>query len=76
MLYEALDRVASLPYGLLIDKWRWDIFSGNIKQSEWNKHWWDLRETLQRITKPIQRSEHDFDAGANFHVPAGAQYLR
>lgn len=42
----ALNRVAFLPFGLLIDKWRWDVFSGNVNESEWNAHWWKYRYVL------------------------------
>lgn len=39
----ALERVAFLPFGLLIDMYRWDIFSGNVPESKWNAHWEYLR---------------------------------
>lgn len=72
---EALQRVAFLPFGLLIDKWRWDVFSGKVPKSEWNKHWWDLRKKYQKITPPNERSENDFDPGAKYHVPADSKYI-
>lgn len=70
---EALERIAFLPFGLLIDKWRWHVFSGNVAESNWNEHWWKLRETYQKITPPIERTENDFDPGAKFHVPASSK---
>jgi hypothetical protein len=39
----SLTQVAFLPFGLLIDMWRWDVFSGKINESQWNAHWWELR---------------------------------
>lgn len=72
---EALERVAFLPFGLLVDKWRWDVFSGNVTEQQWNKHWWDLREKYQRLTPMADRDESYFDAGAKFHVPASSRYI-
>lgn len=43
LLQMALERVSFLPFGLLIDLYRWDIFSGKVPESDWNKHWWKLR---------------------------------
>jgi peptidyl-dipeptidase A len=71
----ALERVAFLPFGLLIDKWRWDVFSGEVKEDKWNEHWWNLREKYQKVKAPIDRSETDFDAGAKYHIPADSQYI-
>lgn len=71
----ALERVAFLPFGLLIDKWRWDVFSGVAKEENWNKHWWDLRAKYQKVSPPFDRNESDFDPGAKYHVPANSQYI-
>ncbi|KAK7872177.1 hypothetical protein R5R35_001739 [Gryllus longicercus] len=71
----ALDKVAFLPFGLLIDMWRWDVFSGNVTSDQWNEHWWYLRKTIQRIKPPVPRNEEDFDPGAKFHVPGDSQYI-
>lgn len=75
LLSMALERVAFLPFGLLIDKWRWDVFSGRIPESNWNSHWWALRQAYQKVSAPVPRSESDFDPGAKFHVPASSQYI-
>jgi len=71
----ALQKVAFLPFGLLIDLWRWDVFSGKTNESQWNTHWWELRESLQKVKAPVSRSEADFDPGAKYHVPASSQYI-
>jgi peptidyl-dipeptidase A len=71
----ALQRVAFLPFGYLIDKWRWDVFSGKVPESKWNEHWWKLREQYQKVSAPVTRSESDFDPGAKYHVPASSQYI-
>lgn len=71
----ALKRLAFLPFGLLIDKWRWDVFSGEVNEENWNKHWWDLRAKYQKVTPPFDRDETDFDPGSKYHVPANTQYI-
>lgn len=76
LLSEALKRVAFLPFGLLIDKWRWDVFSGSVPESQWNEHWWNLRRKYQKVSPPVSRSESDFDPGAKYHVPASVPYVR
>ncbi|MBI3006579.1 MAG: M2 family metallopeptidase [Ignavibacteriales bacterium] len=72
----ALDKVAFLPFGLLIDQWRWKVFSDEIKPSEYNTTWWQLREKYQGVKAPVARSENDFDPGAKYHVPASVPYTR
>src|SRR5262245_65254654 len=72
----ALDKVAFLPFGLLIDQWRWKVFSGEIKPGDYNKAWWDLRVKYQGVRAPVARSEKDFDPGAKYHVPANTPYTR
>jgi peptidyl-dipeptidase A len=76
LLRQALEKVAFLPFGLVIDKWRWEVFSGKVKPEEYNKAWWALREKYQGIAPPVARSEADFDPGAKFHVPANVSYMR
>ena len=76
LLKQALDKVAFLPFGKLIDQWRWDVFSGKTPPGEYNKAWWDLRKKYQGVAPPVPRSEADFDPGAKFHVPANTPYVR
>lgn len=71
----ALERVAFLPFGLLIDKWRWDVFSGSVKEDKWNQHWWELREKYQKVSPPSTRNESFFDPGAKYHIPADSTYI-
>jgi peptidyl-dipeptidase A len=73
---DALDKVAFLPFGLLMDKWRWDVFSGKTKASEYNKRWWQLRTQYQGIAPVSARDEKFFDAGAKYHIPANVPYAR
>ena len=72
----AIEKIAFLPFGLLIDKWRWDVFSGKVKEGEWNKAWWELRTKYQGVSAPVTRSEADFDPGAKYHIPGSTPYIR
>jgi peptidyl-dipeptidase A len=76
LLERALEKVAFLPFGLLIDKWRWEVFAGQITPEEYNKAWWQLRLKYQGIAPPLGRSEADFDPGAKYHVAANVPYAR
>ena len=76
LLKMALDKVAFLPFGKLIDQWRWDVFSGKIPPADYNKAWWELRRKYQGVAPPVPRSEADFDPGAKYHVPANTPYVR
>jgi peptidyl-dipeptidase A len=72
----ALDKIAFLPFGKLIDEWRWGVFSGAIKPADYNKAWWQLREKYQGVSAPVARSEQDFDPGAKYHIPGNTPYTR
>lgn len=76
LMQRALAKIAFLPFGLLIDQWRWDVFSGKIKPAEYNKAWWDLRLKYQGVAPPAPRSESDFDPGAKAHIPGNTPYTR
>jgi peptidyl-dipeptidase A len=76
LLSQALDKVAFLPFGLMIDQWRWKVFSGEITPADYNKAWWDLRLKYQGVAPPVARNEADFDPGAKYHVPANVPYTR
>lgn len=72
----ALDKIAFLPFGKLIDQWRWQVFSGEIKPEDYNREWWNLRTRYQGIRPPVERTENDFDPGAKYHIPANVPYTR
>jgi len=76
LLKTALQKVAFLPFGLLIDQWRWKVFSGEIPPADYNRAWWQLREKYQGVTAPLARTEADFDPGAKYHVPANSPYTK
>jgi peptidyl-dipeptidase A len=76
LLRLSLDKVAFLPFGLLVDQWRWKVFSGEVTPQTYNQSWWELRDKYQGIAPPVERNEADFDPGAKYHVPANVSYTR
>ncbi len=75
-LQDALAKVAFLPFGRMIDQWRWEVFSGRITPEEYNAGWWRLRAKFQGIAPPSPREETHFDPGAKYHIPGNTPYLR
>jgi peptidyl-dipeptidase A len=75
-MQRALDTIAFLPFGKLIDEWRWGVFSGEIAPADYNKAWWDLRTRYQGIAAPVERTEEHFDPGAKYHIPGNTSYTR
>jgi peptidyl-dipeptidase A len=76
LLRRALEKVAFLPFGLLIDQWRWRVFAGEVAPADYNKAWWELRLEYQGVQPPDPRGEEYFDPGAKFHVPDNTPYMR
>ncbi len=75
-MYTALEKIAFLPFALLIDKWRWEAFSGAITPEQYNARWWELRQQYQGVMPAVPRADDDFDPGAKYHVPSNTPYLR
>lgn len=75
-MQQALDSIAFLPFGKLIDEWRWGVYSGQIAPADYNKAWWALRTRYQGIAAPVARTEAHFDPGAKYHIPANVSYTR
>jgi peptidyl-dipeptidase A len=75
-LNKGLEKIAFLPFGLLIDQWRWKVFSGEITPEKYNETWWQLRLKYQGIAPPVSRDEGNFDPGAKYHVAANVPYMR
>ena len=76
LLRMAMDKVAFLPFGLMVDKWRWQVFSGDLTPELYNQGWWDLREKYQGVKAPVERAKDDFDPGSKYHIPASTPYSR
>ncbi|CAG0895206.1 unnamed protein product [Darwinula stevensoni] len=75
LMSQALSKVAFLPFGYLIDVWRWNVFRGKISSSHYNCEWWKLRSEVQGVQPPNIRSEEDFDPGAKYHIAANVPYM-
>ncbi|AKM06732.1 M2 family metallopeptidase [Pelagerythrobacter marensis] len=76
LLRQAMDKVAFLPFGLLVDKWRWGVFDGSISPAEYNTAWVDLKRDYQGIVPPVERPADAFDPGAKYHIPGNTPYMR
>jgi peptidyl-dipeptidase A len=76
LLRKALEKIAFLPFGVVIDQWRWKVFSGQVTPENYNRVWWELREKYQGIVPPVARTEKGFDPGAKYHVAANVPYMR
>ncbi|TNE62394.1 MAG: peptidase M2 family protein [Alphaproteobacteria bacterium] len=76
LMRQALDKVAFLPFGLMVDKWRWQVFSGAVQPAQYNEAWWKLREEYQGLKAPNERPADAFDPGAKYHIPGNTPYMR
>jgi peptidyl-dipeptidase A len=76
LMQRALEKIAFLPFGLVVDKWRWDVYSGKVAPEQYNDHWWKLRQHYQGVAPAVARTATDFDPGAKYHVPANVPYMR
>lgn len=76
LLKMALDKIAFVPFGLMVDRWRWQVFSGEVSPEHYNDAWWALRLKYQGLAAPGPRPADAFDAGAKYHVPANTPYTR
>ncbi len=76
LLKMALDKIAFLPFGLLVDRWRWEVFSGEVGPEKYNDAWWALRLKYQGLKPPGDRPADAFDPGAKYHVPGNTPYTR
>ncbi|XP_015434614.1 PREDICTED: angiotensin-converting enzyme-like [Dufourea novaeangliae] len=73
---KGLDKIVFLPFAYMMDKWRWNVFQGQVTPDNYNCNWWDLIESFQGIEAPVDRSEDDFDPGAKYHIIADVEYIR
>jgi peptidyl-dipeptidase A len=76
LLRAALEKLAFLPFGLVVDQWRWQVFSGTVTPDQYNAAWWRLREQYQGVRPASPRGEEFFDPGAKYHIPANTPYAR
>nr|CDG15343.1 zinc-dependent metallopeptidase-Peptidyl-dipeptidase A [Inquilinus limosus] len=76
LLKMALDKIAFLPFGLLVDRWRWEVFAGKAAPERYNESWWALRLKYQGLVPPGPRPADAFDPGAKYHIPGNTPYTR
>lgn len=76
LLRQAMDKVAFLPFGLLLDRYRWNLFNGSIAPADYNSAWQELRREYQGVTPPVERPADGFDPGAKYHIPGNVSYTR
>lgn len=76
LLYTALQKVAFLPFAYMVDKWRWQVYGGQVKPADYDKAWWALKEEYQGVSRPAPIVDGGFDAGAKFHVASDTPYAR
>jgi len=76
LMQQALDKIAFLPFSIMMDQWRWNVFNGEYAPSEYNDGWWALRTKYQGIRPPAERPADAFDPGAKFHIPGNTPYMR
>jgi len=76
LMRQALEKVAFLPFGLMVDQWRWKVFAGEVGPEGYNELWWQLREQYQGVGAPNERPADAFDTGAKYHVPGNTPYTR
>jgi len=76
LMKRALEGIAFLPFGLMVDQWRWQVFAGEAGPEGYNDLWWQLREKYQGVKSPNERPADAFDPGAKYHVPGNTPYTR
>jgi peptidyl-dipeptidase A len=76
LLMAALEKIAFLPFGMLVDQWRWQVFAGTVTPANYNRVWWDLKLRYQGVAPPAPRGDEFFDPGAKYHVPSNTPYAR
>ncbi|KAF6209874.1 hypothetical protein GE061_015627 [Apolygus lucorum] len=75
LLHIALEKIAFLPYGYLVDKYRWDVLKGKIRPENLNEAWWAMKNQYQGMAPPVDRTEKDFDPAAKYHISADSKYI-
>lgn len=76
LLHQALSKLPQISFALALEKWRWDVFKGEVSPMNYNKAWWDLRERFQGVRAPVQRTEQHFDPASKFHINDNTPYVR
>ena len=69
-------QIMFIPYAYIMDKWRWEVYSGDISRDEYNAKWWEMREKYQGLKAPIERKATGFDIGQKIHIAHSVPYIR
>ena len=76
LVRKAFEKIPFLPFGLLIDKWRWQVFDGTVGPDRYNRSFWELKAAYQGVAPPSPRGEEEFDPAAKYHIAANVPYIR
>lgn len=76
LMQMALDNVAFMPFGYLIDLYRWKVFDGSIPPEKLNEEWWRMRRDLEGLIPPVSRNENNLDAVSYFHIAYDVPHIR
>ncbi|XP_068174496.1 angiotensin-converting enzyme 2 [Antennarius striatus] len=76
LLKQALTIVATLPFTYMLEKWRWEVFAGNITKDKWMERWWEMKRELVGVVEPVPRDETYCDPPALFHVSGDYSFIR
>ncbi|MEM9620714.1 MAG: M2 family metallopeptidase [Pseudomonadota bacterium] len=76
LMRQALDKIAFMPFGLLLDQWRWQVFAGEVEAEDYNALWWQLRQQYQGVRPPTPRTPAHFDPGSKYHIANHVSYTR
>ena len=74
--FKALNTVATLPFHLVNDLWRWKIFRNETNKQSWNALFWKLKEEYLGVKAPVKRTEQDLDPPTLFHVSNNYDMIR
>lgn len=71
-----MEKLAFLPFAFVMDKFRWEVFRGNVQPKDANCYFWKLREKYGGVEPAVVRTNRDFDITAKYHASADVEYLR
>ncbi len=76
LLRMALQRVTFLPFSLIVDRWRWQVYAGAVPPAQYDATWWSLVAQYQGLMPGETRPEGSFDIAALPHITSDISYIR
>ncbi|NXX41896.1 ACE2 enzyme, partial [Tricholaema leucomelas] len=76
LLKQALTIVGTMPFTYMLEKWRWEVFRGQIPKQEWTKRWWEMKRAIVGVVEPVPHDETYCDPAALFHVANDYSFIR